>query len=317
MSVLLTVEGLKKHFKRSGKLLKAVDGVSFSLESGETLGLVGESGSGKSTLGRSILRLIEPTAGKVSFEGTELGKLGREALRLKRRDMQIVFQDPLASLNPRMTIGAAIEDPLIVHGMGGQAEREERVRDLMAIVGLDEAFMHSFPYEFSGGQQQRVGIARALALNPKFIVCDEPVSALDVSIQAQIIALLAKLRKDFGLSYLFIAHDLGVIKYISDKIAVMYLGRIVQIGRKEDIFRRTAHPYTRALISSVPSLPKGGIQRKRFEVLSGEIPSPIDLPPGCRFASRCPFVKERCRAEEPELREISAGHHVACHFPLD
>jgi peptide/nickel transport system ATP-binding protein len=201
--------------------------------------------------------------------------------------------------------------------MKSGAERQGRVRDLMAIVGLDEAFENSFPYEFSGGQQQRVGIARALALNPKFIVCDEPVSALDVSIQAQIIALLAKLRKDFALSYLFIAHDLGVIKYISDKIAVMYLGRIAEIGSKEALFRRSAHPYTRALIQAVPSIPKDGVQKKRFEVLKGEIPSPIDMPPGCRFASRCPYVKERCAIEEPELAEIERDHFVACHFPLD
>ncbi len=314
MAELLSVQGLKKHFPRGRKVLKAVDDVTFSLETGETLGLVGESGSGKSTLGRSILRLIEPTAGKVTFEGQDVRALKKDALRRARRHMQIIFQDPLASLNPQMTIGQAIEDPLIIHGIGTKEERKRTVAELLDVVEIGSEFAHSFPYEFSGGQQQRVGIARALALNPKFIVCDEPVSALDVSIQAQIISLLINLRKTFNLAYLFIAHDLGVIKYISDRIAVMYLGRIVQLGSNEDVFRNPAHPYTRAIISSVPRIPWDGKQKRHYDTLQGEIPSPIDLPPGCRFQSRCPVAQERCRTEEPALREISPKHWVACHF---
>jgi oligopeptide/dipeptide ABC transporter ATP-binding protein len=314
MAELLRVEGLKKYFPRGRKMLKAVDDVSFTMQAGETLGLVGESGSGKSTLGRSILRLIEPTGGKVFFSGVDLSTLGREALRKQRQHMQIIFQDPLASLNPQMSIGQAIEDPLIIHGMRNAEERRRAVDQLLEVVEIGREFRNSFPYEFSGGQQQRVGIARALALNPKFIVCDEPVSALDVSIQAQIISLLTNLRKQFNLTYLFIAHDLGVIKYISDRIAVMYLGKIVQLGRKDEVFGNPAHPYTRAIISSVPRIPRDGIQKKRYETLKGEIPSPIDLPPGCRFQSRCPIAQEICKSLEPELREIASGHWAACHF---
>jgi oligopeptide/dipeptide ABC transporter ATP-binding protein len=314
MPELLKVEGLKKYFPRGRKLLKAVDDVGFSMQAGETLGLVGESGSGKSTLGRSILRLIEPTAGRVIFEGVDIRALNRDGLRKARRHMQIIFQDPLASLNPQMSIGQAIEDPLIIHGIGTAEERKRTVAELLDVVEIGAEFRNSFPYEFSGGQQQRVGIARALALNPKFIVCDEPVSALDVSIQAQIITLLLDLRKHFNLAYLFIAHDLGVIKYISDRIAVMYLGKIVQLGKNEDVFKNPAHPYTKAIISSVPRIPRDGVQKKRYETLRGEIPSPIDLPPGCRFMSRCPIAQEICGTQEPEMREISSSHWVACHF---
>jgi peptide/nickel transport system ATP-binding protein len=313
MSELLKVEKLKKYFPRGGKLLKAVDNISFSLKAGETLGVVGESGSGKSTLGRTILRLLEPDGGRVFFEGTDLSALNREELRNKRRNMQIIFQDPLASLNPQMTIGQAVEDPLIIHKIGTKEERKRMVMDLLDMVELGKRVVNSFPYEFSGGQQQRVGIARALALNPKFIVCDEPVSALDVSIQAQIITLLTGLRKQFNLSYMFIAHDLGVIKYISDRVAVMYLGRIVQLGSKNDIFKNPVHPYTKAIISSVPRIPRNGNPVKRYETLSGEIPSPIDLPPGCCFYSRCPEAKPECKDIEPGLTEISQGHFVACH----
>lgn len=314
MSELLRVEKLKKYFPRGRKMLKAVDGVSFTLQTSETLGLVGESGSGKSTLGRAILRLHEPDEGNVFFEGEDIAHLNKEALRLKRRHMQIIFQDPLASLNPQMTIGQAIEDPLTIHNIGSPAERKRKVADLLELVGIGQSFMNSFPYEFSGGQQQRVGIARALALNPKFIVCDEPVSALDVSIQAQIIALLLDLRERFNLAYLFIAHDLGVIKYISERIAVMYLGRIVQLASKDELFKNPAHPYTKALISSIPRIPRDGKPKRRYETLTGEIPSPIDLPPGCRFSSRCPMVKPECRVTEPELREIESAHWVACHL---
>ncbi|HEX2999874.1 MAG TPA: ATP-binding cassette domain-containing protein, partial [Armatimonadota bacterium] len=254
MPELLSVENVKKHFPRGSKLLKAVDGVSFTLQAGETLGLVGESGSGKSTLGRTLLRLIEPNAGRVLFEGEDLAGLTREALRNKRREMQIIFQDPLASLNPQMSIGQAIEDPLVTHKIGTPGTRREKVAELLDLVEIGHEFANSFPYEFSGGQQQRVGIARALALNPKLIVCDEPVSALDVSIQAQVISLLLQLRKRFNLAYLFISHDLGVIRYISDRIAVMYLGRIVQIGPREEVFKNPVHPYTQALIASVPRI---------------------------------------------------------------
>jgi peptide/nickel transport system ATP-binding protein len=314
MPELLKVEGLKKYFPRGSKVLKAVDDVSFTLQTGETLGLVGESGSGKSTMGRAILRLIEPNAGQVYFEGENLANLSNEALRMKRSQMQIIFQDPLASLNPQMSIGQAIEDPLIIHGIGSPAERKEIVGTLLDVVEIGRQFINSFPYEFSGGQQQRVGIARALALNPKFIVCDEPVSALDVSIQAQIISLLTDLREKYHLAYLFIAHDLGVIKYISDRIAVMYLGRIVQLGPKEEIFKNPAHPYTRAIISSVPRIPRHGQPIRHYETLKGEIPSPIDLPPGCRFRSRCPAAKPQCEDADPALKEISSGHWVACHL---
>lgn len=313
MPELLRVENLKKYFPRGRKVLKAVDDVSFSLQEGETLGLVGESGSGKSTLGRAILRLHEPDGGNVYFEGEDVAHLGKEALRQKRRHMQLIFQDPLASLNPQMTIGQAIEDPLIIHNIGTPEERKRKVRELLDLVDISPEFINSFPYEFSGGQQQRIGIARALALNPKFMVCDEPVSALDVSIQAQIISLLLELREKFNLAYLFIAHDLGVIKYISDRIAVMYLGRIVQLAPKDELFKNPAHPYTRALISSIPRIPRDGKQVRHYETLSGEIPSPIDLPPGCRFYSRCPVVMSQCKDADPELSEISPGHWVACH----
>jgi peptide/nickel transport system ATP-binding protein len=314
LSELLRVENLKKTFPRGNKLLKAVDDISFTLPAGETLGLVGESGSGKSTLGRALLRLIEPDSGHVFFEGEDLARLGKEELRTKRRHMQIVFQDPLASLNPQMTIGQAVEDPLLIHGIGSPKERKEKVAELLDLVDMGRQYTDSFPYEFSGGQQQRVGIARALALNPKFIVCDEPVSALDVSIQAQIISLLNNLRERFNLAYLFISHDLGVIKYISDRIAVMYLGRIIQIGPKEEVFKNPVHPYSNAIISSVPRIPWNGIPVKRYVTLNGEIPSPIDLPPGCRFKSRCPIAKPVCGESEPVLKEISSGHWVACHF---
>lgn len=313
MGELLKVEGLKKYFPRGNKVLKAVDDVSFTLQSGEILGLVGESGSGKSTLGRTILRLHEPDGGRVFFEGEDLSKLSKEVLRRKRRDMQIIFQDPLASLNPQMSIGRAIEDPLIIHQIGSAKERKKRVAELLEIVDLGQEFMNAFPYEFSGGQQQRVGIARALALNPKFIVCDEPVSALDVSIQAQVIALLVELREKFKLTYLFIAHDLGVIRYISDRIAVMYLGQIVQLGPKEEVFKIPVHPYTQALISSVPKIPRNSKPIRHYQTLEGEIPSPIDLPPGCRFYSRCPVAMPECKESAPLQREISSGHWVTCH----
>jgi len=311
---LLRVEDLQKTFPRGNRTLKAVDHISFTLRQGETLGLVGESGSGKSTLGRTVLRLHEPTGGRVLFEGKDLAQLNRQQMRDQRRHMQLIFQDPLAALNPQMTIGQAIEDPLIIHKVGTPAQRRDLVLQLLDTVGIGREFIDCFPYEFSGGQQQRVGIARALALQPKFLVCDEPVSALDVSIQAQIIKLLVELRKEYHLSYLFIAHDLGVIKYLSDRVAVMYLGKIVQLGATSDVFSRPAHPYTKAMIESVPRIPKDGHPGQRFSTLQGEIPSPIDLPRGCRFAGRCPVATARCAAEEPALRELAPGHLVACHL---
>ncbi|HPU43568.1 MAG: ABC transporter ATP-binding protein [Dictyoglomaceae bacterium] len=314
MPELLEVKNLKKSFPVRGKMLKAVDNVSFSINPGETIGLVGESGSGKSTLGRSILRLIEPDDGEIIFDGVDLRKLKGEELRQKRRFMQIIFQDPLASLNPMMTVGQNIEDPLIIHNIGTKEERNRAVMELMDIVGLGRDVIDAFPHEFSGGQQQRVGIARALALNPKFIVADEPVSSLDVSIQAQIISLLYELKRRFKLSYLFISHDLAVVRYLSDKVAVMYLGAIVELAPKEELYGSPLHPYTRALLASVPKMPKDGEPKRRFPALKGEVPSPIDLPSGCRFQSRCEYVMETCRKQEPTFREVSPDHFVACHL---
>ncbi|HOP94423.1 MAG TPA: ABC transporter ATP-binding protein [Dictyoglomaceae bacterium] len=314
MPELLEVKNLKKSFPVRGKMLKAVDNVSFSINPGETIGLVGESGSGKSTLGRSILRLIEPDDGEIIFDGVDLRKLKGEELRQKRRFMQIIFQDPLASLNPMMTVGQNIEDPLIIHNIGTKEERNRAVMELMDIVGLGRDVIDAFPHEFSGGQQQRVGIARALALNPKFIVTDEPVSSLDVSIQAQIISLLYELKRRFKLSYLFISHDLAVVRYLSDKVAVMYLGAIVELAPKEELYGSPLHPYTRALLASVPKMPKDGEPKRRFPALKGEVPSPIDLPSGCRFQSRCEYVMETCRKQEPTFREVSPDHFVACHL---
>ncbi|ACI18948.1 ABC transporter ATP-binding protein [Dictyoglomus thermophilum] len=314
MPELLVVKNLKKYFPVRGKLLKAVDNVSFSIEQGETLGLVGESGSGKSTLGRSILRLIEPDDGEIIFDGVDIRKLSGEELRQKRRFMQIIFQDPLASLNPVMTIGQNIEDPLIIHNIGTKEERRRAVEELLEIVGLGRDVIDAFPHEFSGGQQQRVGIARALALNPKFIVADEPVSSLDVSIQAQIVSLLYELKRRFKISYLFISHDLAVVRYLSDKVAVMYLGAMMELAPKEELYQNPLHPYTRALLASVPKMPRDGERQTRFPALKGEVPSPIDLPPGCRFQSRCEYVMDVCRKQEPAFREVSPGHFVACHL---
>lgn len=314
MPELLVVRNLKKYFPVRRKLLKAVDNVSFSIEQGETLGLVGESGSGKSTLGRCILRLIEPDSGEIIFDGVDLRKLKGEELRQRRRFMQIIFQDPLASLNPMMTVGQNIEDPLIIHNIGTKEERRRAVEELLEIVGLGKDVIDAFPHEFSGGQQQRVGIARALALNPKFIVADEPVSSLDVSIQAQIVSLLYELKKRFKISYLFISHDLAVVRYLSDKVAVMYLGAVMEYAPKEELYENPLHPYTRALLASVPKMPRDGERQKRFLALKGEVPSPIDLPPGCRFQSRCEYVMDVCRKQEPAFREVSPGHFVACHL---
>jgi len=316
---IIAVEGLKKHFPVKKGLLRrttghvyAVDGVSFSVGEGETLGLVGESGCGKSTVARTVLRLVEPTSGTIRLNGHDITRLGKAALRPHRRQMQIIFQDPFSSLNPRMSAGDIVGEPLQVHGIAHGKDKEERVAALFDQVGLRRLQMRSFPHEFSGGQRQRICIARALALNPKLIIGDEPVSALDVSIQAQVINLMMDLQREKNLSYLFIAHDLAVVEHISHRIAVMYLGKIVEIADKRALFTHPQHPYTEALLSAVP-VPDPEAAKKRI-ILKGDVPSPIDPPSGCRFHTRCPYAFARCSQEEPEMREILPGHNVACHL---
>ncbi|MDA3937251.1 MAG: dipeptide ABC transporter ATP-binding protein [Actinomycetota bacterium] len=326
---LLKVENLVKHFpveqgvilSRVGAHVKAVDGVSFEVDQGETLGLVGESGCGKSTTGRCIIRLIEPTSGPIEFEGRNVVAMGRRGLREFRREVQIIFQDPYASLNPRMTIGEIVSEPLGVNKMGTAAEQRKVVQDLLDVVGLNPEHINRYPHEFSGGQRQRIGIARALTLRPKLIVCDEPVSALDVSIQAQVVNLLQDLQDQFGLTYLFIAHDLSVIRHISDRIAVMYLGKIVEVGDYKGLYDAPHHPYTQSLLSAVP-VPDPELQRKRERIiLQGDVPSPINPPEGCRFHTRCPIAQPVCSQKEPELRDVAPGQKAACHFakpfPID
>jgi oligopeptide/dipeptide ABC transporter ATP-binding protein len=318
-SPVLEVEGLTKHFPvRKGVLRRvvghvhAVDGVSFTIGAGETLGLVGESGCGKTTVGRTILRLIEPTAGTIRIEGRDITRLSRSELRPFRRQMQIIFQDPFSSLNPRMRAGDIVGEPLKIHGIESKSERRQRVAQLFDRVGLRAAQMESFPHQFSGGQRQRIGVARALALNPKLIVGDEPVSALDVSIQAQVINLLMDLQRDLRLSYLFISHNLAVVEHISHRVAVMYLGRIVEYTDKTTLFTRPLHPYTEALLTAVP-VPDPAIKRAK-RVVQGDVPSPLNPPPGCHFHTRCPYAVARCRVEAPALREVEPGHLAACHL---
>ncbi|WP_238650130.1 ABC transporter ATP-binding protein [Paenibacillus piscarius] len=319
MTTLLEVRNLRKHypirkgfFSKQVGAVKAVDGITLSVEQGETLAVVGESGCGKSTTGRAILRLIEPTDGEIRFGGTDVRALNPEQLRRFRTDMQMVFQDPYASLDPRWTVQRILEEPLRTHGSAPAGELKSRVEQLMEVVGLSPYQAHRYPHEFSGGQRQRVGIARALALNPKFIVCDEPVSALDVSIQAQVLNLMQDLQEQYGLTYMFISHDLSVVKFISDRVAVMYLGRIVELARTKELFAKPLHPYTQALMSAVP-VPNPGMKKERI-VLTGDVPNPETPPSGCAFHPRCPYALDRCRTETPELREVDAGHQAACHL---
>jgi len=318
---LLKVENLKMHFpiyrgvfQRQVGAVLAVDGISFDVRRGETLGLVGESGCGKSTTGRAILQLYKPTAGNVHFEGVDLIKLRGEELRHMRRKMQMIFQDPYASLNPRMTVEQIVGEPLIVHSAATGKEIHERVENLLGLVGLNPAFATRYPHEFSGGQRQRIGVARALALQPSFIICDEPISALDVSIQAQVVNLLEELQEQFNLTYLFIAHDLSMVRHISKRVAVMYLGVIVELTSRDELYLNPLHPYTQALLSAVPIPdPVVAAQRQRI-ILEGDVPSPANPPSGCRFRTRCPIAESICAEKQPEFRELKAGHFVACHF---
>jgi oligopeptide transport system ATP-binding protein len=316
---LLEVRNLKKYFPIKGGIfsktighVQAVDGISFSLFPGETVGLVGESGCGKSTAARAILRLIEPSAGEVIFEGQDILQLGKKPMRSLRRQMQIIFQDPYASLNPRMTVASIVGEPLEIHKIAKGREKEEKVANILEKVGLRPEHMRRYPHEFSGGQRQRIGIARALALNPKLIIGDEPVSALDVSIQAQVINLLEDLQQEFNLTYLIIAHDLSVVEHISDRVAVMYLGKIVEMSTDRELYQNPSHPYTEALLSAVPR-PDPTIKKQRI-ILPGDVPSPINPPSGCRFHTRCLYAKADCKTVEPQLEDIGGGHYVACHY---
>ena len=320
-NVLLHVDGLTKHFpilrglfvKRPIGFVKAVDGISFDVYRGETFGLVGESGCGKTTAGRVILQLYKPTAGKVNFDGQELTELKGEEVRRLRPRMQMIFQDPYASLNPRMTVEELVSEPMLIHTTKSRPERRDRARELLELVGLNPKFERRYPHEFSGGQRQRIGVARALCLNPEFIVCDEPISALDVSVQAQVVNLLEELQERMGLTYLFIAHDLSMVRHISTRVAVMYLGKIMELAAREELYDNPLHPYSQALLSAVP-VPDPLVEQKRKRIiLEGDVPNPANPPPGCVFNTRCPIAVDVCRKDVPVWREIKPGHHVACH----
>ena len=316
--VLVKVQNLKKYFEvGKGVHLKAIDDVSFDIYKGETLGLVGESGCGKSTTGRTILNIYKATDGTVEFNGKNVHKMNSKDKKEFNKKTQMIFQDPYASLNPRMLVGNIVGEGLDIHGILKGEERQARIYELLELVGLNREHANRFPHEFSGGQRQRIGIARALALNPDFIVCDEPISALDVSVQAQVVNLLQDLQKQYGLTYLFIAHDLSMVRYISDRVAVMYLGAMAELAESDELYENPMHPYTKALLSAIP-IPDPDLQRSKIRIpLEGEVPSPINPPPGCKFVERCPYATERCRTERPELREVKKGHHVACHLVDD
>ncbi|MGJ8530164.1 ABC transporter ATP-binding protein [Maritalea sp.] len=318
---LVEIRNLKKQFHvgssffgRNPKYLKAVDGVDLTINRGETLGLVGESGCGKSTLARTLIRLYEPTSGEISFDGQEISQLDQKQLMPFRKRMQMIFQDPYASLNGRMTVRDLIAEPLEIAQLGDDNSRTERVHELLEIVGLNKDHASRFAHEFSGGQRQRIGIARAIALNPELVICDEPISALDVSIQAQVVNMLEDLQKKFGLTYLFITHDLSMVRHISDRIGVMYLGKIVELADNDELYENPKHPYTRALLASIPIADPVEARKRVIEEMQGEIPSPIDMPSGCRFRSRCPLATPKCAEEEPELNELTSGHFAACHY---
>lgn len=312
---LVELQDLSKSFKVSGGILKAVNHINLTIKKGETLGLVGESGCGKSTLGRVVMGVYQPTTGKVIYNGEELNiKTSKDRYEYAKK-AQMIFQDPYASLNPRMTVGSIIAEGMEVHNMYTPEERTKKVHELLELVGLNKEHANRFPHEFSGGQRQRIGIARALAINPEFLVCDEPISALDVSIQSQIINLLIELQKKLGLTYLFIAHDLDIVRYISDRIAVMYLGHLVELGESDEVYNHALHPYSEALLSAVP-IPDPDLEKqKKRIILEGDVPSPINLPQGCPFAGRCRYATDKCRQEKPQLKEVLPGHYVACHYP--